>query len=144
MEARAPQVDGRIYAIFLLKPSYQPRNGLKKFNGINNTFMAVFEIDTCLHPKSIYLRQHNSAIVNLPDQLCLASYSRQETNKFNYLTNHRYGLNLMIYHQTLHVFLLLILAGDVATNPGPKTKPNLTRHLARFWVLLHWSSSNYR
>ena len=35
------------------------------------------------------------------------------------------GLNSLINCQTLHVFLLILLAGDIATNPGPQTKPNL-------------------
>ena len=37
--------------------------------------------------------------------------------KFNYTPEYRYGLNLQINRKTIHVFILL--AGDVATNPGP-------------------------
>ena len=31
----------------------------------------------------------------------------------------------MINRQLFHVFLLILLAGDVATNPGPRTEPTL-------------------
>ncbi len=69
----------------------------------------------------------NPAIANLPDKLCFTWSATPDSKqrKFNYPTNYRYGLNLLINRQTLHVFLLILLAGDIATNPSPRTKPNL-------------------
>ena len=42
--------------------------------------------------------------------------------KFNYPLNYRYGINLQIARKTPHLVFLTLLAGDVATNPGPLTK----------------------
>ena len=33
--------------------------------------------------------------------------------------NHRYGLEFKIKHHTIHLLLYILLAGDIATNPGP-------------------------
>jgi hypothetical protein len=42
--------------------------------------------------------------------------------KFNYPLNYRYGINLQIARKTPHLVFLILLAGDVATDPGPLTK----------------------
>ena len=39
--------------------------------------------------------------------------------KFHYTRNYRYDIELQTSRRPLHVFLLILLAGDVATNPGP-------------------------
>jgi hypothetical protein len=46
--------------------------------------------------------------------------------KLNYPINYRYGINLKIDRNPSHVVLLILLAGDVATNPGPCTTPPRT------------------
>ena len=68
----------------------------------------------------------NGVIINpelaiLPENLCYIWTATRECKqrKFNYTPNYRYGLNLQINRKTIHVFLLILLAGDVATNPGP-------------------------
>jgi hypothetical protein len=43
--------------------------------------------------------------------------------KFNYPINYRYGLHFQIFRKTSHVVLLILLAGDVAINPGPSFHP---------------------
>ena len=42
--------------------------------------------------------------------------------KFNYPLNYHYGTNLQIARKTPRLVFLILLAGDVATNPGPLTK----------------------
>ena len=44
--------------------------------------------------------------------------------KFNFPANYRYGLNFRINRKLFHVFLLILLAGDVAINPGPCSSRN--------------------
>jgi hypothetical protein len=68
----------------------------------------------------------NGVIINpelaiLPENLCYVWTATRDCKqrKFNYTPNYRYGLNLQINRKTIHVFLLILLAGDVATNPGP-------------------------
>ena len=39
-------------------------------------------------------------------------------------TVHRYGLAFDIKNNKTHLFLCILLAGDVATNPGPRTNMN--------------------
>ena len=41
----------------------------------------------------------------------------------NYPANYRYGINLQVHCKLSHVVLLILLAGDVATNPGPSFSP---------------------
>ena len=43
--------------------------------------------------------------------------------KASYPCKHRYGLEFSIKHKILHLVLCILLAGDIATNPGP-TLPN--------------------
>ncbi|CAB4017509.1 Hypothetical predicted protein, partial [Paramuricea clavata] len=57
----------------------------------------------------------------LPQKLCyiwIATLDFKQ-RKFNYPLNYRYGLNLQYDRKSSHVFLLILLAGDVATNRGP-------------------------
>ncbi|CAB4043242.1 Hypothetical predicted protein, partial [Paramuricea clavata] len=35
------------------------------------------------------------------------------------MSNHRYGLQFNIANSNLHLLLCILLAGDIATNPGP-------------------------
>ncbi len=112
--ARALQINGGFYTIFLSKPTYSAMDGVKSL------LVTIILMWPCLDLKHVCVRKKSSvnnmvinpAIVNFPD-------------KFNYPTNYRYGLNLLINRQMLHVFLLILLAGDIATNPGTQTKPNL-------------------
>ena len=58
----------------------------------------------------------------LPEQLCIIWTATRDLKqrKFYYPLNYRYGLNLQVNQKLSHVVLLILLAGDVATNPpGP-------------------------
>ncbi len=44
--------------------------------------------------------------------------------KPSFPTNHRYGLQFNIKDNQAHVFLCILLAGDVAINPGPTRRNN--------------------
>ena len=43
---------------------------------------------------------------------------------YPFKTNNRYGLEFDIKNNKAHVFLCILLAGDVATNPGPTRRKN--------------------
>ena len=43
-------------------------------------------------------------------------------SSFPSITNYCYGLQFDIKNNNVHVFLCILLAGDVATNPGPTRK----------------------
>ena len=51
--------------------------------------------------------------------LYLDCYSDVKQRKLNYPAKHRYGWNFKANRNLFHVFLLILLAGHVATNPGP-------------------------
>ena len=80
----------------------------------------------------------------MPDHLCFtwsATLDRKQ-RKFNCASNYRYGLNFLVNRQLLHVFLLILLAGDVATNPGPQTDPVTCDSHAQNKVLMSRENSH--
>jgi hypothetical protein len=64
-----------------------------------------------------------SELVNLPEKLCYVWVSTRDVvfRKYNLPCNnqHRYGLHLQITRKISHASILLLLAGDIATYPGP-------------------------
>ena len=67
----------------------------------------------------------SSELTKLPDKLCFIWMSTRDIflRKSSYPCKHRYGLEFSIKHKSLHLVLCILLAGDIATNPGP-TLPN--------------------
>ncbi|CAB4010406.1 Hypothetical predicted protein [Paramuricea clavata] len=67
-------------------------------------------------------------LVSLPEKLCYVWVSTRDVvfRKYNLPCNnqHRYGLNLQINRKISHASILLLLAGDIATNPGPYKHTN--------------------
>jgi hypothetical protein len=63
----------------------------------------------------------NSVLAVVPEKLCIIWTATRDLKqrKFYYPLNYRYGLNLQVNQKLSHVVLLILLAGDVATNPGP-------------------------
>ena len=62
-----------------------------------------------------------SELARIPDVLCsLRTLTRDNIlRKSNYPCKHRYGLEFQVKHKNLHLLLCILLAGDVAINPGP-------------------------
>ena len=61
-------------------------------------------------------------LVNLPNRLCSIWFTTQDikSRKFNLPNNRcRYGLCFQIAKVVKHTFMLILLAGDIATNPDP-------------------------
>ena len=63
----------------------------------------------------------NSELAALPENLCCIWSSTRDfrQRKFYFTCNHRYGIELRTGRKLLHVILCILLAGDIATNPGP-------------------------
>ena len=63
----------------------------------------------------------SSELAVLPERMCFIWTSTRDRNlrKFNLPDKHRYGLEFQISRNCFHVVLLILLAGDIATNPGP-------------------------
>ena len=80
---------------------------LKRSDAINKTSIDSFVI--------------SSELAVLPEKLCYIWTATRDVKqrKLNYPEKFRYGLNFKLNLKLLHVFLLILLAGDVATNPGP-------------------------
>ena len=72
-----------------------------------------------------------SELVNLPEKLCYVWVSTRDVvfRKYNLPCNnqYRYGLHLQINRKISHASILLLLAGDIATNPGPCSPGRLSR-----------------
>lgn len=62
-----------------------------------------------------------SELTTIPNKLCLLWTSTGDNilRKTSYPCKHRYGLQLQLNHKNLHLLLYTLLAGDIATNPGP-------------------------
>ena len=88
---------GNSLYVFKIKPS----------NDIIKTTIDSFFID--------------SELAFLPEKLCYIWTATRDVKqrKSNYPAKHRYGLNFKANCNLFHVFLLILLAGDFATNPGP-------------------------
>ena len=65
----------------------------------------------------------NSNLTTLPNKLgCICTSTRDNyLRKSSYPCKHRYGLEFDIKHKSLHLILCILLAGDIALNPGPMT-----------------------
>ena len=76
---------------------------------------------------ALLLILHELAI--LPDKLCCiwTATRNLKQRKLNYPLNYQYGIDLQIDRKLFHVVLLILLAGDVATNPGPLSSASKTR-----------------
>jgi hypothetical protein len=69
----------------------------------------------------------SSELTTLPDKLIFIWTSTRDTSvrKLNYPCKLRsYGLEFNIKQKSLHLVLCILLAGDIATNPGPTTIAN--------------------
>ena len=69
-----------------------------------------------------------SELARIPDRLCFLWISTRDNilRKSNYPCKHQYGLELQVKHKNLHLLLCILLAGDVATNPGPTSDSQST------------------
>lgn len=90
-------------------------------------FRTIFWLCAKLKPFLIHIKTSlndifiSSELTILPNKVCCVWTSTCDfkQRKLNYPVNYHYGLDLQINRKTLHVILLILLAGDVATNPGP-------------------------
>ena len=70
----------------------------------------------------------SSELVSISGRLGLVWSSTRDNvlRKYNLplKSTHRYGIQFDIKTNKLHLFLCILLAGDIATNPGPSIIPN--------------------
>lgn len=81
----------------------------------------IIHLNTKTIPQNISI---SSQLSTLPDRLCFLWTSTRDNmlRKSTFAINLRYGLQFQIKKKSLHVVLLILLAGDIATNPGPLSK----------------------
>ncbi len=104
-------------------------------DGVNFLMIALTILWICLklkHPSIVTENTSFGVVVNseltiLPEKLsCFWTATRDvRQRKFNYPRYYLYGLNVDIHRKLSHLFLLILLCGDVATNPGPHSSSNL-------------------
>ena len=87
----------------------------------------LVQLNTTTSPRVIAI---SSELTSLPDRLsCVWTFTRDHfLRKNTFLTdlNQRYGLQFNVESNNIHLLLCILLAGDVATNPGPFTAPPRT------------------
>ena len=66
----------------------------------------------------------SSELAILPDKMSFiwASTLDRKLQKFNLPKKYRYGLDFNVTRKCFHVVLLILLAGNIATNPGPNSQ----------------------
>ena len=69
----------------------------------------------------------SSELSSIPDRLCCIWTSTRDAvlRKRSLSFNYRYGLQFEIKNKYQHLLLIILLSGDVATNPGPTNEKNL-------------------
>ena len=113
-----------------------------KKNGVKCIMLFVTILWLCskLKPSYIYIKTTLNCIVIdpelaiLPDKPYVLHLVRTATRdlkqrKLNYPLNYQCGIDLQIDRKPFHVVLLILLAGDVATNPAPLSSAPKNRTL---------------
>ena len=122
--ARASPIFGRDFESFWKHVSILDwKNGVKCIM----LFVTILWLCSKLKPSYIYIEPTLMAlllILNLQSYLINCVTSGRATRdlkqrKLNYPLNYQYGIDLQIDRKLFHVVLLILLAGDVVTNPGP-------------------------
>ena len=69
----------------------------------------------------------SSELTSIPDRLSYIWTSTRDNvlRKHSFSLNYRYGLQFEIKNNNQHLFLIILLSGDVATNPGPTSEKHL-------------------
>ena len=69
----------------------------------------------------------SSEVSSIPDRLCCIWTSTRDAvlRKRSLSFNSRYGLQFEIKNNYQHLLLIILLSGDVATNPGPTNEKSL-------------------
>ena len=93
------------------------------------TFAVTFSLLARSKPQQIQLNTKatpnadnisiSSELTSLSDRLSFIWTSTRDNILRKPRANHRYGLELKTKHHTIHLLLYILLAGDIATNPGP-------------------------
>ena len=81
-----------------------------------------------------------SELTSLSERLCCVWTSTRDVilRKYNLPHNYRFGLEFQLNQRHQHLLMCILLAGDIATNPGPFNK-NKTQ-----FETLHFLSFNAR
>ena len=121
--ARAPHSNG------ILFDRWSSRNAGTLLDILKSFFIILTILLVCLKRKPAQFVVQTSLnglvigpeLVIIPENHCLLWTATRDFNqrKFNYPTSHRYGLKLNLNCNPSHIFFLILLSGDVATNPGP-------------------------
>ena len=90
----------------------------------------IVRLEENIIPKNNYIA---SELIELPNRLCLLWISTRDNvlRKHNLMlkNSYRYGLQFHVPNNMAHLTLIILLAGDIATNPGPFSGANHTTNL---------------
>ena len=121
--ARALLINGKSY-----EESIYTKNSGTLLDVLKNFFILTILL-VCLKRKPAQIVVKSSLnglvigpeLVMIPEKHCFLWTATRDFNqrKFNYPTSYRYGLSLRTNCNLSHIFLLILLSDDVATNPGP-------------------------
>ena len=99
---------------------------------IKSSNPEFLRVEDNVNSKNTYIA---SKLVKLPHRLCLLWLSTRDNvlrkHNFALKNNNRYGLQFHVANNMAHLTLRILLAGDVATNPGPSSTPNHAPNLQR-------------
>ena len=109
-------------------------------------FMFIVWLAKRTEPKHVqYEKETTSANLTIASELslltkrlCLLWTSTRDTvlRKFNFplKSTHRYGIQFVTKKNYLHLFLCILLPGDVATNPGPVTRTSTFVNSSAYFI----------
>ena len=153
--ARAPLINGKSYK----ESMRSSQNSGTLLDVLKNFFVILTILLVCVNrkPAQIVVKTSLNGLVIgpelfiIPEKHCFLWTATRDFNqrKFNYPTSYRYGLDLRTNCILSQIFLLILLSGDVATNPGPysfvkKKKKSISNNKIKCSVLNARSKSFHR
>ena len=117
---------GLSYPIWNYYQYYRKSGSVWFIHVIRASLLVLFTFYACIKPA--YTTQHRNDFVNInpsltavPEKVCWIWTAKRDVvlRKLYYTIGYHYGLTLQIARNTPHLYLCILLAGDVATNPGP-------------------------
>ena len=132
---RAPLINGKSYE----ESMWSSRNSGTLLDLLKNFLVILTILLVCLKRKPAQIVVKSSLkglvigpeLVIIPEKKTLLLWTATRDfnqRNFNYPTSYRHGLSLRTNCNLFHIFLLILLSGDIATNPGPHSFINTKKN----------------